>query len=180
MSSADFLRRVLSAKQNADSIFSCCCCCCFQQGGGRILNRLAVYICSEDRFSNGIANMSRVSLMTLELDIVYIECLSVKLCLYKRNCLFRHAQNAQIRIVLRIHAVPSGSLLAFDIFCRIQWFWTDCEGPDQTARMRSLIWAFAVRIWLKRFFRLTHVVQIVVRLSLSLSLSLTLSLSQGD
>ena len=23
------------------------------------------------------------------------------------------------------------------------------EGPDQTARMRSLIWAFAVRVWYK-------------------------------
>ena len=29
----------------------------------------------------------------------------------------------------------------------------DSEGPDQTARMRSLIRAFAVRIWPKTRFR---------------------------
>ena len=32
----------------------------------------------------------------------------------------------------------------------------DSEGPDQTARMRSLIWAFAVRIYLKTRFRMTR------------------------
>ena len=30
----------------------------------------------------------------------------------------------------------------------------DSEGPDQTARMRSLIWAFAVRIWSEGTFSL--------------------------
>ena len=33
--------------------------------------------------------------------------------------------------------------------------YTDSEGPDQTARMRSLIWAFVARIWDKvRFITL--------------------------
>ena len=30
---------------------------------------------------------------------------------------------------------------------------SDSEGPDQTARMRRLIWAFAVRIYPKTRFR---------------------------
>ena len=30
----------------------------------------------------------------------------------------------------------------------------DSEGPDQTVRMRSLIWAFAVRICLKTYFHM--------------------------
>ena len=33
---------------------------------------------------------------------------------------------------------------------------TDSEGPDQTARMRSLIWAFAVRICPKTRFRMSQ------------------------
>ena len=32
----------------------------------------------------------------------------------------------------------------------------DSEGPDQTARMRRLIWAFAVRICLKTCLRMTR------------------------
>ena len=31
----------------------------------------------------------------------------------------------------------------------------DNEGPDQTARMRSLIWAFVVRIYDKAFYFMT-------------------------
>ena len=30
----------------------------------------------------------------------------------------------------------------------------DSEGPDQTARMRSLIWAFAVRMCPNTYFRM--------------------------
>ena len=35
--------------------------------------------------------------------------------------------------------------------------WADSESPDQTARMRRLIWAFAVRTCPKTCFRMDHI-----------------------
>ena len=40
------------------------------------------------------------------------------------------------------------------ILCYPIILFTDSEGPDQPARMRRLIWAFAVRIWSKTCFRI--------------------------
>ena len=63
----------------------------------------------------------------------------------KRKYVFEHAQNAQIHI----HPTHAQSLIrAFAVY----WYILSCpmilladsEGPDQTARMRRLIWAFAV------------------------------------
>ena len=34
--------------------------------------------------------------------------------------------------------------------------WADREGPDQSARMRRLIWAFAIRIFPKTRFRMVR------------------------
>ena len=65
----------------------------------------------------------------------------------KRKRVFEHVQNAQIQIILRMRKVPTGPLLS------IHTFLADSEGPDQTARMRSLIWAFAVRKCPKTRFR---------------------------
>ena len=39
-------------------------------------------------------------------------------------------------IIYRSHAVRKGAF----------WAYADSEGPDQTARLRSLIWAFAARL----------------------------------
>ena len=51
---------------------------------------------------------------------------------------FEHVQNEEIQIILRMRNV-SGSVLSIHTFCRIQWLFSDSEGPDQTARMRMLI-----------------------------------------
>ena len=49
--------------------------------------------------------------------------------------------------------VSSGPLLSpFIHYVVYSDFVTDREGPDQTARMRRLIWAFAVRICSKTGF----------------------------
>ena len=59
-----------------------------------------------------------------------------------RECVFEHAQNMQIQIILCMHKVSSGLLLSFHTLILL----VDSKGPDQTVRIRSLIWAFAVRI----------------------------------
>ena len=40
-------------------------------------------------------------------------------------------------------------LLSFDTLYSVKWLLADSESPDQTARMRRLIWAFAVCICLR-------------------------------
>ena len=53
-------------------------------------------------------------------------------------------QTFSSRPLLAIHYVVSNDLLA------------NSEGPDKTARMRRLIWAFTVRIYLKTHFRMAR------------------------
>ena len=48
----------------------------------------------------------------------------------------------RIRFITRMREVALGHLLSIDTLVML----ADSEGPDQPARMRRLIWAFAVRI----------------------------------
>ena len=73
---------------------------------------------------------------------------------FKRNSAYEHAQNVQIQIILRMSKASSRPLLIFYTFCSPMFLFADSEGPDQAARMRSLIWAFAVRICPKTCFRM--------------------------
>ena len=59
----------------------------------------------------------------------------------------------RFRLIPRMRKVSSGHLLSIDKFCGMSLL-ADSEGPDQTARMRRLIWAFAVRTCPKTCFRL--------------------------
>ena len=54
-------------------------------------------------------------------------------------------KNVQHHTILRMRKVSSGPLLSSHTLCSIQWL-ADSEGPDQNARMRRLIWAFALRL----------------------------------
>ena len=58
---------------------------------------------------------------------------------------FKHAPNAQIQIILCMHQVLSGYSASGQSEC-----------PDQTARMRRLIWILAVLILPKTRFRMTR------------------------
>ena len=64
-----------------------------------------------------------------------------------------HAQNAQIQI----HPTHAQTLIRtfalhwYNLYGQVIML-TDSERPDQTARMRRLIWAFAVRIMPKDTF----------------------------
>ena len=40
---------------------------------------------------------------------------------------------------------------------------TDSKGPDQTARMRRLIWAFTVRICPKTRFRMARLIYMIIK-----------------
>ena len=71
----------------------------------------------------------------------------------KRKCTCQHAQNAQIHIILRMRKISFGHLLSIHTFLYYPMIlFAGSEGPDQTARMRRLIWAFAVRICSKTRF----------------------------
>ena len=70
----------------------------------------------------------------------------------KRKCAFEHAQNVQI--LMRMFSLTLAFVLHSYILLYPMILLTDREGPDQTARMRRLIWAFAVRICLKTRFRI--------------------------
>ena len=67
---------------------------------------------------------------------------------YKQRSVFEHAQNANIQIILRAHKVfiRAFALRSYNIYY-IMILFAGGEGPDQTARMRRLIWASAVRIF---------------------------------
>ena len=61
-------------------------------------------------------------------------------------------------------AQAQSPIQAFDfyryiLYCQM-FLLADNEGPDQTARMRSLIWAFAVSICPKTHFRMTRAIYI--------------------
>ena len=60
----------------------------------------------------------------------------------------------RFRFIPRMRKVSSGHLLSIHVFYSVQWFCK--QGPDQTARMRTLIWAFSVRICLKTYFRMAR------------------------
>ena len=74
--------------------------------------------------------------------------------LVKWKCAFKEVQNVQLQIILRMRIVSPGPLLSIHKFCRMNAIilLADSEGPDQTALMGSLIWAFAARICLKTRF----------------------------
>ena len=59
---------------------------------------------------------------------------------------FEDAQCTLIQIILHMQQVLSGPLLSIHTFCSIQWLLADSEGPDQTAQMHRLMWAYAVII----------------------------------
>ena len=65
----------------------------------------------------------------------------------KRKGVFEHAQNTRIQIhPAHMQSVTRAfSLHWYILQCSIILL-ADSKGPDQTARPRSLIWAFAVRI----------------------------------
>ena len=69
---------------------------------------------------------------------------------------FEFAQNVRIHVILCMRKVSSGPLFSVSTSCSIAVILlADSEGPDQTARMRRLIRAFALRICLSTRFRLT-------------------------
>ena len=74
----------------------------------------------------------------------------------KRKCAFQHAQNAQIQIILCMRKVSSGRALCSPLihFNYPMILLADNEGPNQTARMRRLIWAFVVSLCPKTRFRM--------------------------
>ena len=83
----------------------------------------------------------------------------------KRNIAFEHAQNVRIHINLRMCRVSSGPSLSIDTGYSndsgsgqsiAMILAAGSEGPDQTARMRSLIWAFADRVCQEPHFRLAR------------------------
>ena len=63
--------------------------------------------------------------------------------------------NMQIQIIMRMRKASSGSLLSK---CPVILL-ANSEGPDQTARMRSLIWAFAVRLCSKTRFIMADLIR---------------------
>ena len=71
----------------------------------------------------------------------------------KRKRAFKYAQNAKNQIILRMRKVSSRP---FTLHSYILWYpmilLADSDGPDQTAWMRRLIWAFAVRMCPKDTF----------------------------
>ena len=63
----------------------------------------------------------------------------------------KHAQNARIHIILQWQSLSR----PFALHWNIPWYpmmFADSKVPDQTTRMRSLTWAFAVRIYPKTRF----------------------------
>ena len=60
---------------------------------------------------------------------------------------FEQTLNMRIHIILHMRKVSSGYLLSIEILSIPMILFVDSEGPDQTAHPRSLILAFAVRIW---------------------------------
>ena len=62
----------------------------------------------------------------------------------------------QIHIILHMRSLIRAFVLHWTILLYPMILFADGEGPDQTARMRSLIWAFAVRICPKIRFRIAR------------------------
>ena len=76
----------------------------------------------------------------------------------------------RFRFILRMRNVSPGQLLSIDTFsiCPMILL-ADSGGPDQTARMRRLIWAFAVRICTKARFRMARPILVEQLLSLTVN-----------
>ena len=68
----------------------------------------------------------------------------------KQKSASEHAQNVRIHIILHMPKVSAGHLLSIETFYTKYpiILFADSEGPDQTAWMRRLIWAFTVCICL--------------------------------
>ena len=66
----------------------------------------------------------------------------------------------EFRFIPRMLKVSSGHLLSIDAFNSVQLILllAYSEGPDQTAQMRRLIWAFAVRICPMTRFRMARLI----------------------
>ena len=77
-------------------------------------------------------------------DEINQENMAVFLSTYRDNKWAASSEkvHSNIQIILRMRKVSSGPLLAIYVFCNIQWLFADSEGPDQTAHLCSLIWAF--------------------------------------
>ena len=82
---------------------------------------------------------------------------------FKRKSAFEHAQHAQIQIgraCANYHTDHCSPFITFTFCIVSNDSVSSSEGPDQTARMRRLIWAFAVRICPKtRFCRVRVIYQ---------------------
>ena len=72
----------------------------------------------------------------------------------KHNSAFEHALKVRIHIIQHMRSLIEASALHWNIFKYLMLPLEDSECPDQTARMRRLIWAFVVRIWPKTRFRI--------------------------
>ena len=70
----------------------------------------------------------------------------------KRKGVFEHAQKCA-DLDHPAHVLSSG-FCSPSIHCYTMILLANSEGPDQTARMRRLIWAFAVRVCPKTRFRM--------------------------
>ena len=76
----------------------------------------------------------------------------------KRKDAFKHAKNSQILIILRMRT--RNFVLVFTLYTYMYILFypiiqlADSEGPDQTARMRRLIWIITVRQFRKGRFRM--------------------------
>ena len=71
----------------------------------------------------------------------------------KRKSALEHAQKSQTEVILCMWKISSASLL-FILYYPTSLL-ADSEGPDQTVRMRRLIWAFTARIYPKTLFRIS-------------------------
>ena len=70
----------------------------------------------------------------------------------KPKGVFEHVQIAQIQIdIAHVQSLIRAFALHWYILQCQMIMLADSEGPDQTARMHSLIWAFAVRICPRAF-----------------------------
>ena len=85
--------------------------------------------------------------------VVVMLKLNLLMGLVKRKRAFEHAQYAHSDQAAHVQSI----IRAFALYTFIRQYpmslLADSEGPNKTARMRWLIWAFAVRISLKTHFR---------------------------
>ena len=104
----------------------------------------------------------------INLDLAYSQSLGIYVYLFlsnicinvinlnkwiKRKTALKHTQTVQIQIILRKSTIRAFVLHSYSLqYTMIRL--ADSEGPDQTARMRRLIWTFAVRMCPRTHFRM--------------------------